>query len=329
MHTHDEEYMNMIREVLSVEDTIKDNRTAIKTIGISGYRAEYSLEDGYYTEDGDLVIPNFPLLTTKRVFWKAIVAELFWLLNGQTNIEFLEKNNVHIWLEWPHETYTKSNPDNPLTKEEFGKKIATDNAFALRWGDLGPIYGKQWRAWEQHVNNQVVPIDQVLKASNTLKNSPSSRRNIVNAWNVAEIEDMSLPPCHTLYQLLTNPDDEGYILDLSLYQRSLDTFLGAPFNIASYSLLLGIFACDAGMLPGTFIHMIGDCHLYVNHIEQVKEQMTREPYEGPTVTIKKGLLQKILELPINDPNLDYEGLAEYIVIEGYKAHPSLKGEVAV
>lgn len=336
-HTHDDEYFNMLKEILVEEDTIKENRTATKTIGIIGHKAVYSLEDGYYNDDGDLVIPNFPLLTTKKVFFKGIVAELFWLINGHTNIRFLERNKVRIWSEWPHTHYTKHNPDDPLTLEEFQNKIATNDDFAARWGDLGPVYGKQWRCWEKAVNHTIEHVDQFMKANDTLAKSPASRRNIVSAWNAGDIEDMEksggLPPCHSLFQLLTTPDrdadEDSYILDLVMYQRSLDTFLGGPFNIASYSLLLGIFAEHHGMLPGKFTHMIGDCHLYVNHIEQAKEQMERVPYEGPTVTIKQGLMKKLMELPVNYYDLNYEELAEYIVLENYRSHATIQGDVAV
>ena len=332
--THDGEYLRMVQTVLEQEQFEKENRTNTPTIGITGYKAEYPMDEAYYEEDGSLVIPDFPLLTTKKVFWKGVVAELFWLLNGQTNILFLEKNGVHIWREWPMAAYNKAHDEEDhLTKKQFTDKILNENGFAERWGDLGPVYGKQWRAWDQHVNNTIQPIDQVLLAVNTLRHSPSSRRNIISSWNVAEIEDMQktgLPPCHTLFQFIAVPDeDAGYILDLVLYQRSLDVFLGAPFNIASYSLLLCMFAEHVGMLPGTFIHMIGDCHIYTNHIPQMKEQIQREPKSAPTVVIKPGLMQKILELPVACPTLDFEELNKLILLEGYESHDAIKGEVAV
>ncbi len=324
-------YAEMVNAVLAKADTLKDNRTNTKTIGIIGHSAEYEVS-AEYNEEQSLVIKNFPLLTTKKVFWKGVMAELFWLINGQTNIRFLEKNDVHIWTDWPLKNYNNSNPEDQLTKEEFSKLIVKDEAFAKRWGDLGPVYGKQWRAWEKPFNNTIEYIDQLSIALNTIWNNPSSRRIIVSAWNpadIAEMEKSGLPPCHTLFQFFVEKEGDQEYLSLLMYQRSLDVMLGAPFNIASYTMLMCMVAEYAGMLPRKFIHKIGDCHIYENHIEQMREQLTREPFEAPEVVIDEGLLDDLMGMPVNAADLPFDDFMEWVHLNNYKHHAAIKGEVAV
>lgn len=243
----------------------RTDRTGVGTLSKFGIQVEYDLEE------------SFPLLTTKRVHFKSIVGELLWLLSGSTSAKELEeKYGVTIWREW-----------------------------ADKQGELGPVYGKQYRNWRG--------VDQVTNLLNDLKNNPMSRRLVVSAWNVDEIPQMALPPCHMFYQLYVRNDS----LDLQLYQRSADLFLGVPFNIASYSLLLMIFAQLTNKKPGRFIHTIGDAHIYNNHIDQVCLQLSRDIKPAPKVFISPGI-QSINELTPGD-----------FVLLDYSPHPTIKAAVAV
>jgi thymidylate synthase len=225
---------------------------------------------------------GFPAVTTKKLYFKGVVHELLWFLKGSTNINYLTENNVHIWDEW-----------------------ADDK------GNLGPVYGKQWRSWAK---GPVHSVDQISNLITSLKQNPYSRRHLVSAWNVAEVEDMALPPCHLLFQFYVNNNDE---LSCQLYQRSADMFLGVPFNIASYALLTHMVAQVCDLKVGEFIHTIGDAHIYTNHVEQVKIQLDREPYELP---------QLWLNPEITDINkFKYED----IKLVNYQSHPTIKAEVAV
>jgi thymidylate synthase len=261
---------------------------------------------------------GFPLLTTKKMAWKSIVTELIWFLRGDTNIKYLVDNNCHIWDGDAYKNYaakTSMDVDGQFTKEEFIKEVKTDEEFAKKWGDLGPIYGKQWRSWgdgDEYVDGIVYmkypPIDQITNLVNELKTNPDSRRLMVSAWNVGELDQMVLPPCHYGFQVYTrelsieeqvrayekmgytkNIDPLDYApkraISLMWNQRSSDTFLGLPFNIASYALLLEIIAKEVNMVPDELIGNLGDVHLYKNHIEQAKEQMYRRPYDLPSVRI--------------------------------------------
>lgn len=223
---------------------------------------------------------GFPLLTTKKLHLKSIIHELLWFLKGDTNIKYLKENGVRIWDEWADEN-----------------------------GNLGKIYGHQWRSWE----GDGFTIDQIQEVVDTLKNNPDSRRIIVSAWNVAQLDQMALPPCHCFMQFYVANGK----LSLQLYQRSADLFLGVPFNIASYSLLLLMMAQVTGLEAGEFIHTFGDMHIYNNHIEQIKEQLTREPYKLPTMVLNKEVT--------NIFDFKYEDFT----LVGYEAHPHIKGEVAV
>lgn len=223
---------------------------------------------------------GFPILTTKKLHWKSIVHELLWFMKGDTNVKYLQDNGVRIWNEWADEN-----------------------------GNLGPVYGKQWRSWETADGET---IDQLSDLIEEIKNNPDSRRLIVSAWNVGDLKKMALPPCHLLFQFYVNNGK----LSLQLYQRSADAFLGVPFNIASYSLLLMIIAKECGLKVGEFIHTIGDAHIYSNHIEQVKLQLTRNPTQLPTVKLKDGV--KWDSYSFDD-----------IELQNYVSQPHIKGTVAV
>jgi thymidylate synthase len=223
---------------------------------------------------------GFPLLTTKKLHWKSVVVELIWFLRGDTNVRWLQERGVSIWNEWADEN-----------------------------GDLGPVYGKQWRSWAAPDGRS---IDQMARLVEGLKTNPSSRRHIVSAWNPSEVDDMALPPCHCLFQFFVADGK----LSCQLYQRSADVFLGVPFNIASYALLTRMVAQAAGLEVGEFVHTFGDAHLYLNHLEQAKEQLAREPYPSP-----KLVLAPKADLFAFEP--------EDAVLEGYEAHPHIKAPVAV
>ena len=286
------QYLDLIRTVLEKGST-KSDRTGTGTISYFGYQMRFDLADG------------FPLVTTKKVFLKGIIHELLWFIKGDTNIKYLVDNGVKIWNEWPYKKYSESSEFKGETLEEFVEKIKNDDEFAKKWGDLGPVYGKQWRNFNG--------VDQLGNIIEQIKNNPDSRRLIVSSWNPTDIPNMALPPCHSLYQFYVNDGK----LSLQLYQRSGDIFLGVPFNIASYSLLLMIVADVCGLKPGTFVHTIGDAHIYSNHIDQVNLQLTREPYPLPQMIIKNH--HKNIE--------DY--VYEDFELVNYQCHAKIKGEVAV
>ncbi len=263
-----QQYLEMARHVLE-HGTRRQNRTGIETIGLFGYQYRVDLRE------------KFPLLTTKRLYWKGIVHELLWFLRGDTNLDYLHAHNVHIWDEW-----------------------ADTN------GDLGPIYGAQWRAWPDY---QGGCIDQIARVITQIRESPDSRRLLVSAWNVAQIDQMKLPPCHALFQFYVS---EGR-LSCQLYQRSADLFLGVPFNLASYALLTHLVAHTTGLEPGDFVHTFGDLHIYVNHIPQIEEQLGRTPRALPFVGI---------QCP---PKSIDQYRFEDIALLGYDPWPTLRGAVAV
>jgi thymidylate synthase len=283
---------------------------------------------------------GFPLLTTKKMHWNSIVAELLWFLRGDTNIKFLLDYDCHIWdgdayknyqTEWLKENPPFSGPyDNVcLTKEQFTNKIKTDETFAEKWGELGPIYGKQWRNWESVDTSQYwqedwssKDTDQIQNLINELKTNPDSRRLMVSAWNVGELDKMVLPPCHYGFQLYTRKTtrDEKIVhpgkyraISLMWNQRSVDTFLGLPFNIASYGLLLMLIADEVGMIADELIGNLGDTHLYLNHIEQSKQQIGRIPYELPTVHVRDGI---------------ESFMPGDIILENYQSHPPIKAPLS-
>jgi thymidylate synthase len=268
---------------------------------------------------------GFPLLTTKKVFHKSIFHELIWFLNGDTNLKYLVDNNVKIWNEWPFTNYLK---ENKLTKKfpryskEWEEKLnwfvneiktnSKNSEFVKKWGDCGPIYGYQWR------NFNGENIDQIKKVIDQIKKTPNSRRLVVSAWNPLQIDEMAksgLPPCHTIFQFYVNKGK----LSCQLYQRSCDVFLGVPFNIASYALLIHIIAKICNLKVGEFIHTLGDVHIYKNHFKQVKEQLKREPFKFCKLEFNKDKdFKKISDFKFED-----------IQIKNYKSHKSIKAPIAV
>lgn len=277
---------------------LKKTVTSTGTYSIFGYQMRFNLAAG------------FPLLTTKKVHLKAIIYELLWFLKGDTNIRYLVTNGVNIWNEWPYEIYKESSDYQNETLSEFIEKVKADEEFARKYGNLGPVYGKQWRSFEGK-DNRVV--DQIARVINEIKNNPDSRRLIVCAWNAAEVDDMALPPCHLLFQFYVVNNK----LSCQLYQRSGDVFLGVPFNIASYSLLTMMIAHICNLELGDFVHTIGDAHIYANHLDQIKLQLSREPRSLPKMIIKRRV-EKIDEFDYNDFEL-----------VDYNPHPVIKGKVAV
>ncbi len=290
------EYLDLCRKVLE-NGHYKDDRTHTGTYSYFGAQMRFSLKEG------------FPLLTTKKVYLKAIIHELLWFIKGDTNIRYLVQNGVRIWNEWPYENYRKSSDYNGETIEEFVEKIKNDEEFANKYGDLGPVYGKQWRAF----GIDDYQIDQLTNVIDEIKTNPNSRRLIVCAWNPLEVNKMALPPCHTLFQFFVVDGK----LSCQLYQRSADLFLGVPFNIASYALLTMMVAKVCKLELGDFVHTIGDAHIYINHVEQIKCQLERIPRKLPTMIIKRET-DKIEDFTYDDFEL-----------VDYHPYPAIKGKVAV
>ncbi|AUB31854.1 thymidylate synthase [Spiroplasma floricola] len=287
------QYLDLVNDILKTGEN-REDRTNTGTISKFGTQSRYDLRQG------------FPLVTTKKVFFKGIVHEILWFISGDTNIKYLVDNNVNIWNEWPYEIFKKQKDYKNETLQEFIDKIKNNSDFAKKHGDLGPVYGKQWRNFNG--------VDQFKNLINDIKKNPYSRRHIISAWNPAEVNEMALPPCHSLFQFYVSKDK---FIDLQLYQRSGDIFLGVPFNIASYSLLLELVAIECDLKPRYFIHTIGDAHIYSNHIKQLELQLTREPKKLPTLKIDTKN-KSIFEIKFED-----------ISLEGYESHPIIKGAVAV
>lgn len=304
-----EAYHDLLRFILA-KGTDKTDRTQTGTKSIFGYQMRFDLSDG------------FPLVTTKKVAIKSIIHELLWFLKGDSNLSYLAENNVPIWNEWPFKHFLIANNIKiPEINSEtwkaqmtlFVEIIKNDPEFAQKWGNLGPIYGYQWRSWPSPSGGHIDQISQVL---DQLKNTPDSRRMIVSAWNVSDIEEMSkagLPPCHCLFQFYVSNNK----LSCQLYQRSADAFLGVPFNIASYSLLTLMISQVVGLKPGEFIHTIGDAHIYSNHLEQVNLQLSRVPKPLPVMRINP-----------EKKNLE-EFIYEDFLLENYDPWPAIKAPVAV
>jgi thymidylate synthase len=274
------QYLDLVKYVLENGEK-KEDRTGTGTLSVFGYQTRYDLRNG------------FPLVTTKKIYFRSIIHELLWFLTGDTNIKYLVNRDVKIWNEWPYEIYKVSEMFQNESLEEFVEKIKTDNGFAQKWGELGPVYGKQWTAWQ---GNDGKKINQIQNVLNQIKNNPQSRRLIVSGWNVSDIQALiagkkSAPPlCHTMFQF--NVSSNKY-LDMQLYQRSADIALGVPFNIASYSMLLTMVAQECNLTPRHFIHTFGDAHIYSNHIEGMKKQLTRTPHPLPKLTIAKKPFWKV------------------------------------
>ncbi len=300
------QYLNLAKEIL--KDGIKqtDRGTGVSDYSLFGRQSRYDLSSG------------FPLLTTKRVYWKGVVEELYWFFSGQTNIKYLVDNNVHIWDDYPFKIYKEKNPKTKMTKDEFIENIRTDAKFAISWGELPKIYGEMWRRWPTRKKGKT--IDQLQWVVDELRSDPNAHNAIVNSWNpeylytMADKEDASrFPICHNMYQI----SNRGGKLSLILYQRSCDLFLGVPFNIASYSLLALVLAKVLDLEPGEFIHDYGDVHIYENHIDQFKEQLKRKPRPFPTVK----LVGKIKKLSDFTP--------DKVVLENYEPHATIKAELTV
>lgn len=298
----EQQYLNLLKDILK-NGKLKDDRTKTGTKSVFGRQLRYDLSEG------------FPLLTTKKVFLKGIIYELLWFLKGASNIRYLVQNGVHIWDEWPYKFYKNNTKDkNILTKEEYLEKVKSDKKFAEKWADLGPIYGVQWRHWKKQDKGEV---DQVKYLIEQIKKDPTSRRLIITAWNPAETDNIvsrgGLPPCHTLFQFYVNDGK----LSCQLYQRSADVFLGVPFNIASYALLIMMIAQVTNLKPGEFVHTFGDVHIYSNHIKQVKEQLRRRPKKLPKMKLNKDI-KDIFKFKFEDFELlDYD------------PYPPIKAVVAV
>ncbi len=303
------QYLELLEDIRT-NGVKKADRTGVGTYSVFGRQLRFNLADG------------FPAMTTKKLFIRGIIHELIWFLQGSTNIKYLVDNDVHIWDEWPYKAYLlKQGKKVPITGSEewnkgindFTERIKKDADFA-RWnGELGPVYGYQWRNWPTPDGRHIDQIKQVIE---TIKHNPDSRRMVVSAWNTADIEEMAvsgLPPCHLLFQFYVA---EGR-LSCQMYQRSADTFLGVPFNIASYSLLTMMVAQVTGLKPGTFVHTFGDTHLYLNHLDQVKEQLSRRPRKLPTMKINPNV-NSIDEFKFEDFEL-----------VNYDPHPAIWAPIAV
>ena len=386
MNTIDSKYQALLEDILD-NGVEKQDRTGTGTISVFGRQIRHKMSQG------------FPLLTTKKMAWKTMVTELLWFLRGETNIKFLLDYDCHIWDGDAYKNYVSKieeytstlNVPNDisefqevmdsvgnqikssvLTKEQFINKIKTNNEFAKEWGDLGPIYGKQWRQWQGWMDmngNEKGSLwyDQILQLVHSLKTNPDSRRLMVSAWNVAELDQMILPPCHYGFQVYTRELSISERLDLAsktysvfepsdfhrvdheeideLYpvpkraislmwnQRSCDTFLGLPFNIASYALLLEIIAKEVNMIPEDLIGNLGDVHLYKNHIEQAKEQIEREPYSLPTIQITERnwyqhqlVKERLGPKTFRDIILSYR--PDCFELIGYESHPKIKAPLS-
>ena len=372
MNTLDKQYIDLLKTIkeFGVE---KEDRTGTGTRSIFGYTIRHNMKEG------------FPLLTTKKMFFNGIVTELLWFLQGRTDLRYLLENGCHIWTGDAYRVYDKDfDREHPafsapypkrLTKAEFEKKIMEDDEFNKWYGDLGPIYGKQWRNWKtegEHIDGvsyaYYPKIDQIAKLINDLKTNPDSRRLMVTAWNPSEIDKMTLPPCHYGFQVYTRElsfeernklaantivFDNDIVKDIELStdgsiseevldnngvphraislmwnQRSVDTFLGLPFNIASYGLLLEIIAKEVNMVPDLLIGQLGDTHIYNDHFDQVDEQITREPYELPTINFNTEWWDKPFFEAINNESFCKCLMEEDIQLGNYKSHPSIKAPLS-
>lgn len=291
------QYLDLIKYVLE-NGKPKGDRTNTGTISTFGYQMRFDLSEG------------FPLLTTKKVHLKSVIHELLWFLQGATNIKYLVDNNVRIWNEWPYAIYKKSDEFLGETMQEFIEKVKNDSEFAKKHGNLGPVYGYQWR---NYLGPDGKKVDQVQELITMIKTNPNSRRLIINAWHPALIQDMALPPCHMMAQFYVHDNK----LSCQLYQRSADIFLGVPFNIASYALLTMMVAQVCDLELGDFVHTLGDAHIYNDHLEQVNLQLTRKPRKLPKMVINKNV-KDIFSFKYEDFEL-----------KEYNPHPKITGKVSV
>ncbi|HIJ10784.1 TPA: thymidylate synthase [Candidatus Woesearchaeota archaeon] len=298
------QYLELLRHVLD-NGIVKEDRTGTGTRSVFGYQMRFDLSKG------------FPLLTTKKTYMRAITHELLWFLNGDTNIKYLVDNNVKIWNEWPFQTYLEKNELTNIypkySKEwhvrmkEFVECIKTDDEFARQWGELGPVYGRQWRNFNEQ------GVDQITNLVRTIKENPTSRRMLVVAYNPVQAPQMALPPCHCLFQFYVADGK----LSCQLYQRSCDVFLGVPFNIASYALLTMMIAQATNLELGEFVWTGGDVHLYLNHLDQTREQLQREPRALPTMKLNPTVTD-LFAFTYDD-----------FTLEGYEPHPPIRAPISV
>jgi len=352
MNKLDIDYQNLLKDILE-NGVSKNDRTGTGTLSVFGRQIRHNMEDG------------FPLLTTKKMAFKTMVVELLWFLRGSTNIQYLVKNGCHIWDGDAYKAFHSKFPETEMmSKQDFIETIRVNDEFAAKHGDLGPIYGKQWRDWEPSETYSYGCIDQIANLINELKTNPDSRRLMVSAWNVGELDKMVLPPCHYGFQVYTRELSIEERLDLAsktyknlfepfdfhradheeideLYpvpkraislmwnQRSVDTFLGLPFNIASYALLLEIIAKEVNMVPDELIGNLGDVHLYSNHIEQAKEQINREPFKNlPTLKLSPIQLAHFEHHMDSFEDHIKESQPHQFMLDGYECHPPIKAPLS-
>lgn len=292
------QYLDLLSQVLDHGDERID-RTGVGTRSIFGAMVRFDLSEGYA-----------PILTTKRVYWKTAVKEMLWFLTGGTNIQPLLRDNVRIWTDWPLAAYRRETGES-ISQQDFEQRIVEDDAFAARWGELGPVYGKQWRRWLGADGRE---YDQIADLIRMLRENPASRRMLFHGWNVAEIGGMALPPCHMVYQYHVTSDGR---LNCLLFQRSADLLLGKPFNCVGATALQLMLAQQAGLRPGELVWVGGDIHLYLNHLDQAREQLTRDPRPLP----KMKLVRQAASID------DYR--IEDFEVEGYAPHAAIKADVAV
>ena len=290
------QYHELMERVLR-EGSDKSDRTGTGTRSVFGHQMRFDLAEG------------FPMITTKKLHLKSILHELIWFISGDTNIRYLCQNGVRIWDDWPFATYSKSADYDGIDIKEFAARIASDADFAAKWGDLGPVYGYQWRFWPGPNG----PVDQLRDVLEGIRSNPDGRRHIVSAWNPGYIDQMALPPCHAFFQFYVADGK----LSCQLYQRSADIFLGVPFNIASYALLLHMMAQDLGLKVGDFVHSLGDAHIYSNHTDQVRLQLSRDLRPLPTLNLNPSV-KSLFDFRYED-----------VELVGYDPHPHIPAPVAV
>ena len=290
------QYHELMERVLR-EGSDKSDRTGTGTRSVFGHQMRFDLAEG------------FPMITTKKLHLKSILHELIWFISGDTNIRYLCQNGVRIWDDWPFATYSKSADYDGIDIKEFAARIASDADFAAKWGDLGPVYGFQWRFWPGPNG----PVGQLRDVLEGIRSNPDGRRHIVSAWNPGYIDQMALPPCHAFFQFYVADGK----LSCQLYQRSADIFLGVPFNIASYALLLHMMAQDLGLKVGDFVHSLGDAHIYSNHTDQVRLQLSRDLRALPTLNLNPSV-KSLFDFRYED-----------VELVGYDPHPHIPAPVAV
>ena len=303
---YEQQYLDLMRYVWT-QGSQRVDRTGIGTRSVMGATLRFDLSDG-----------RVPLITTKRVYWKTATREMLWFLSGETNIRPLVLQGVNIWNEWPHAKYVRETGED-VALDDFALRIAEDEDFAAKWGDLGPVYGKQWVDWPTYryrpdgLFERGEGVNQIEEVARSLRDNPGSRRHIVEGWNVAELDRMALPPCHKTYQYHVADDR----LNCVLYQRSCDVALGLPFNLWGAAILQTMFAQQAGLKPGELVWMGGDTHLYLNHAELIETQLAREPVGEPRLELAR------------KPNSMFDYALEDFIVSDYTPHPAIRAPVAV